>query len=1485
MDIFSLGCVIAELFLESPIFDISQLLKYRKGEYDPTPTLDKIHDPHIRDLIKHMIQKEPSSRFAAEKYLRLWTGKAFPSYFAFLHSYTAELMLKDADTRINTIHHDLKSNFILDNFTQAQNEGVLNFSLLRDVAGNVAQPSSLRQPREQQENNAASSNANSARSHAPLIKKDIRNTSPKDDTIPLLLDTETFIHHLEARGTPSFSQPSSPPSIAATEGASTDSNRTYSDNTVEDGTKRHITSTIINSETMLVEPPSSLPLLEDAVEDLSSSPPFNSENVVATTTTSSTTDTQDNTSPSSTAILQQTNTSTNSLGIDPITENGSSEELLSSTADSTGSEGSSSVNEGFVMILSMVHSLLRNVQTTLAKLTALDILSLLIPFLDNKSKLQRQVPYIVSQLSSNMPPLVRITALRTVTQVLENVKEFPPGDAHIFPEYILPALGEFHVDKEEMVRQALAENLARLAEVSRRFLEASQFFKRVSLNEMSGSSRNLLPYQGTYDAELNEIQEIFHDIVVYILTKETSSAVKRTLLMDITRLCIFFGREKTENTFLPHLSTLVNEHGDWELRCAFFHNIVGVSAFVGMVRLKAFILPCIYQCLTDEEEFVIDKAVNCMASLCELGLFRKPVLIEIAGRTAPMLFHPNVWIRFGVVAIMAAIAKQLSVADVYCFLIPILRPFLLSDIVDVTAQSLLEALKPPVSRVNFEKALYSIGPILSGEVGRIVSPRLAGVAAGDEPTLSPLSTPQTPRQPDAGGTIVTSDAQQRKSPIGGQRSNKQDDAFDIAFATKLSECGVVSEEMEKLQLMKEYLCSASRAINFKSSLWASKNEIDKSQVRPARPSSGRKQLSEYAHLSRSIPVHTAPLPYLSSKKARSMSEAGEGSSGVVGGLHSSNNPPSSDSLKVAGGLGGTAAGTAIPGGATMPNLNNSGLGANGPATPLPENTAVHSRQRSDAGLHVGGGGSGGGSGVIGGSIVGTGYSATGEQWKDWRPRGVLVAHLHEHQGAVNQLRVSRDNLFFASCSDDGTVKIWDSQRLEKNVTIRSRLTYSAQGGKVTSIAICENTHTVASGSDNGSIHLFNVEYTTKKEGSVHRYTGMSTIKCFDGIDGSVVQLEHYNDSNQSLLVYGTTKGVVRAFDLRSDTTAWLMQNDNDLGLLQHFVIDPQRNWLITATSRGFFTLWDIRFNIPTKTWRHSRKHSIHSVLHFNTTKSNSCIFAASGSNEVDLWDVETGSCVQLFRAASPSSASATTAVLSTSAMNSGANGATASSTHISPFIIGNYGEGSPSTESSNSGADATGSNRFSGGGSSTTNRIAESRPHRCSHDFGMDDLHEQMATPYTSHSIHSLLSPPNCSWLITGGTDKKIRFWDINKAATSYVISGLAEQEQRPRYGSLLDGGTTVFQELLPNYRLSADGGSTGTASTSGGGHFPDEEEESVSSSSSSSVAAAYLNRQPMGRSTPAIHHNDCITALEVLELPHRMLISGSRDGVVKVWK
>lgn len=72
MDIFSIGCVIAEIFMNGhPLFDLAQLQNYRKGTYDPKEDLaKKIKDKKIIDLILHMINRDPSKRITIDKYIQ-----------------------------------------------------------------------------------------------------------------------------------------------------------------------------------------------------------------------------------------------------------------------------------------------------------------------------------------------------------------------------------------------------------------------------------------------------------------------------------------------------------------------------------------------------------------------------------------------------------------------------------------------------------------------------------------------------------------------------------------------------------------------------------------------------------------------------------------------------------------------------------------------------------------------------------------------------------------------------------------------------------------------------------------------------------------------------------------------------------------------------------------------------------------------------------------------------------------------------------------------------------------------------------------------------------------------------------------------------------------------------------------------------------------------------------------------------------------------
>ncbi|CAI5519090.1 unnamed protein product, partial [Closterium sp. Naga37s-1] len=107
MDIFSAGCVIAEMFLDGDVlFDLSSLLAYVHGSYDPLPVIDRIPCPSVRALVAHMVQRDPSQRLPAAAYLTAFSdpqGAALFPHPAFdtLHDELfCHLPAMDADGRV-----------------------------------------------------------------------------------------------------------------------------------------------------------------------------------------------------------------------------------------------------------------------------------------------------------------------------------------------------------------------------------------------------------------------------------------------------------------------------------------------------------------------------------------------------------------------------------------------------------------------------------------------------------------------------------------------------------------------------------------------------------------------------------------------------------------------------------------------------------------------------------------------------------------------------------------------------------------------------------------------------------------------------------------------------------------------------------------------------------------------------------------------------------------------------------------------------------------------------------------------------------------------------------------------------------------------------------------------------------------------------------------------------------------------------------------
>jgi len=288
--------------------------------------------------------------------------------------------------------------------------------------------------------------------------------------------------------------------------------------------------------------------------------------------------------------------------------------------------------------------------------------------------------------------------------------------------------------------------------------------------------------------------------------------------------------------------------------------------------------------------------------------------------------------------------------------------------------------------------------------------------------------------------------------------------------------------------------------------------------------------------------------------------------------------------------------------------------------------------------------------------------------------------------------------------------------------------------------------------------------------------------------------------------------------LRTNREAWVMQNDVTKGVVSCMQVDPSRYWMVVGTMTGNICGWDLRFRLPFREWRTQDQSCVRRISTVSSRLmlgSNSSIFVTSGPSYFHLLDLEQGQSRWYFERKPCFYRSST-------------NGSSAPTHNLAVESIG------------------------------VPARIPLLLNMANSYDsvlirdeFGIQNLslsQYQSGTP-----IRALVNPPDTTYIITAGTDYKIRYWDLEQPATSYIISGRSIDEPQPKYSTYVRNNQSIF-----------------------------EEEPSISVPLTE--ADKELKPHP-SMDFPSINHHDCITSLQCLEFPTQMLISASRDGVIKVWK
>ncbi|KAF8892835.1 hypothetical protein CPB84DRAFT_1837361 [Gymnopilus junonius] len=430
----------------------------------------------------------------------------------------------------------------------------------------------------------------------------------------------------------------------------------------------------------------------------------------------------------------------------------------------------------------------------------------------------------------------------------------------------------------------------------------------------------------------------------------------------------------------------------------------------------------------------------------------------------------------------------------------------------------------------------------------------------------------------------------------------------------------------------------------------------------------------------------------------------------------------------------------------------------------------------------------------------------------------LIANMTSHSDCITGIAVSPTTCFFVTSSDDKTVKVWDTARLERNVTSKPRHTYGQHHARVKSVCMLEGVHCFASAAEDGSVHVVRVvrEHRVDNPGEYVLYMHLIQVNA------------------ASNLVYATTHSVITVLDLRTMRVLQTMENPRHYGPITSMCMDRKRAWIIVGTSTGVLTLWDKLGMLGVASGGKSvRIHQC--VVHPSKGRGKWIMVALESSKRnldrsstqlVEVWDIEK-MVLEVSGIDAETTPAAAIAALVRVRQNGGSGGDMSETLRQAAVEV-------PQSPAPDVRALVVGSDF---GGYSTVHRS----------EFG-------------EFETGSSARQGGRGFMITGSDDWKIRLWDLGKFERTTVLSGVENETEKPTYSTSTSptGGATSFVETWPP----------------------------MPASSSANRPPQRISLITQSQKNLLKNHQDIITALACIDSPFRGgIVSGDRAGVIKVWR
>lgn len=1424
MDIFSAGCVIAELFLESPIFTLSQMYKYRKGEYSPEHSqLSKIKDPDIRELILHMIQLEPESRYSADEYLNFWKNKAFPDYFySFLHQYMSLITdpssgrahvdaesanRGESDDRIERIYFDFdKISYFLGSAPRITRDGS---SVTSPRLASSSLPVQLDLPNYEHQ---------TSRSHSPvddgvlifltLVVSSLRNTAKSSARVKACDILLAFAERLSDE-------------------AKLDRILPYVMILLNDRADIVKTAAIRTLAQLLemvqvVSPVNAYLFSEYVFPRLQPFIPSSTSNPSPTVRAAY---------ASCIASLAQS-----SLRFLDMFQALRSDTRLTSLIPS-GSEPRWTEDATY-------HNLYDVARVDLLDYFEVHTKALLT---DSDSSVRRaflgSVPSLCVFFGSLKTNEVILSHLNTYLNDRDWILKCAFFEAVVgvatyvgsisLEQYLLPLMIQSMTEPEEFVVERVIRSLASMAtfglfqrstiwdllQITVRFLIHPNIWIRESAAQFIANSAKYLSVADKYSILIPMIRPFLKVDILDFSEAEILDASKRPLTRSVYEMALTWASKTEKGKFWKSTS-----------RDGMFNqSSTTAHTFKSGQRNSSFSLQS--QPKNEEDE-------QWLSRLRSLGMgpedeFKFLALKEYIWRVS--MRHTK--------------DSDLGTASHLTNVIPLTQ-------CGVTPQTVffdrIQNVKP--RRSSLGKADV---PKTGEQRHHTIADALLDASTtieGGSSTRPPKNTPALDRQHRERAAAFSD---HRRDLLEGNNKGEFSDApspVDSPPNAPTRSESVSPPNDSKL----EHRASSSRQSPVPSDSTSPKADGQNPMVQ---------------NVAVGIQKRPSAINLLNRKEnPKAFAETSTSSANVLGKLDvpaQRETPKSSASSPARGRL--------TPEVGVVPQYHAShSYGGNDPVvlrlldSVFAEN---YPTDLFDLGPYV--------------KEVDTRRPIKRASGHDpnriWRPEGNLVVMFGEHSGPVNRVVVAPDHSFFVTASDDGTVKVWDSTRLERNLTPRSRQTHrhGVAGAKVKSLTFVENTYTFVSAATDGSVHAVKVDYHSTNDSI--RYGKLQLVRDYqlpavadDGSAEYAVWMEHFRLDAQSILLIATNTCRIVALNMKTMLPVYSLQNPVHHGTPTTFCCDRKHNWLVLGTTHGILDLWDLRFRVRLRAWGVPGMGTIHRLqIHPTKGRGRWVCVGGSGShgNEITVWDIEKVQCREVYRAASPSMQRADQAAPN-GAAHQGSNNVNAR--HYTAWrvdgdrpegMLSRFATAGPTSVGLEAGRTGTGEVASSSMSSATTGTGTGGgeRMGTCALAVGIDAPEEGK-------------DMTKGGFILSAGCDQTIRFWDVARPEQSAVVSGL-EMELADSSGTT---GRAQYEhwQATPNLSITMEHLPLATTGGSGGGSGGSKNGKKGSGGRVPRSTVISVQQQQLLKS-----HLDSIQDLAVLRVPYGMTVSVDRAGMVYVFQ